>query len=72
MSRTHKDSPAARSRRPRRDISVRAVRRDPPDVRKLSRALIALALSETAEADQPSASVNPAGTGNSTEQESGV
>lgn len=50
MSRTHKDSPTARNnRRPRRDISVRAVRRDPPDVRKLSRALIALALSEAAE-----------------------
>jgi hypothetical protein len=58
MSRTHKDSPVARSsRRPRRDISVRAVRRDPPDIRKFSRALIALALSE---AEQSSQAVDPA------------
>lgn len=51
MSRTYKDSPNAKQSRPRqrrqRDISVRAVRRDPPDVRKLSRALITL----TAEAE---------------------
>jgi len=33
-----------------RHISVRAVRRDPPDLRKLSRALIALAMAQ-AEAD---------------------
>lgn len=35
-----------------RRISVRAVRRDPPDLKKLSRALIALALEQAqAEAD---------------------
>lgn len=34
-----------------RHISVRAVRRDPPDLRKLSRALIALAMAQ-AEAEQ--------------------
>lgn len=35
-----------------RHIRVRAVRRDPPDLRKLSRALIALALQQAqAEAD---------------------
>lgn len=39
-------------RRPERRISVRAVRRDPPDLKKLSRALIALAMAEAqAEAD---------------------
>lgn len=53
MSRTYKDSPNARNNRPRqssrqRNISVRAVRRDPPDLKKLSRALIALATSEAA------------------------
>ncbi len=31
-----------------RHISVRAVRRDPPDLRKLSRALIALAMAQAA------------------------
>lgn len=50
MSRTYKDSPNAKHTRPRtgrrRDISVRAVRRDPPDLRKLSRALIAQATAE--------------------------
>ena len=48
MSKTYKDSPkrpAARKGR-ERHISVRAVRRDPPDLRKLSRALIALAMAE--------------------------
>lgn len=35
-----------------RRISVRAVRRDPPDLKKLSRALIALAMAQAqAEAD---------------------
>ena len=35
-----------------RRIRVRAVRRDPPDIRKLSRALIALAMAQAqAEAD---------------------
>jgi hypothetical protein len=37
----------SRSVRPReRHISVRSVRRDPPDLRKLSRALLAIALAE--------------------------
>lgn len=44
MSRTHKD---ARKYQPKeRRISVRTVLRDPPDLRKLSRALIQLALAE--------------------------
>ncbi len=50
MSKTYKDSPkrkAARKGR-ERNISVRAVRRDPPDLRKLSRALITLAMAEAA------------------------
>ena len=35
-----------------RRISVRAIRRDPPDIKKLSRALIALAMAQAqAEAD---------------------
>jgi hypothetical protein len=39
-----------RSGRPQRQISVRAVRRDSPDLKKLSQALIALAVAQ-AEAD---------------------
>lgn len=42
--------------RPDRRISVRAVRRDPPDLKKLSQALIALAMAEAeaeAQADHP-------------------
>ena len=52
MSRTYKDSPNKKSSRSKgsrarqRNISVRAVRRDPPDLRKLSRALIALAVAQ--------------------------
>src|SRR5436853_370504 len=46
MSKTFKDSPQGKSERSRRgrqrNISVRAVRRNPPDLRKLSRALIVL------------------------------
>ena len=49
MSRTYKDSRRRGYRQPRR-ISVRGVRRNPPDLRKLSRALIQLAL-EQAEAE---------------------
>lgn len=63
MSKTFKDSPASkqnrsssgsgRGRGKQRNISVRAVRRDPPDLRKLSRALIQLAVAEAeAEAQQ--------------------
>lgn len=49
MARTHKDSRRRSPAGPRR-ISVRGERRDPVDVRKLSRALIALAQAQ-AEAD---------------------
>jgi|CXWL01.1.fsa_nt_gi hypothetical protein len=35
-----------RAGRPERRISVRAVRRDPPDIKKLSQALIALAMAQ--------------------------
>ena len=65
MSRTYKDSPNAKHTRPprgrRRDISVRAVRRDPPDVRKLSRALISLAMAEAEAAAEldPAAPTTP-------------
>jgi hypothetical protein len=39
--------------RPERHITVRAIRRDPPDLRKLSRAIIALAMAQTeAEAEK--------------------
>lgn len=44
MSRTRKD--AARRGHRERHISVRAVRRDPPDLRKLSRAIVAIALAQ--------------------------
>lgn len=43
------------SRRADRKLTVRAIRRDPPDIRKLSRALISLAMAEAeraAQADQ--------------------
>jgi hypothetical protein len=64
MSKTFKDAPGSkqnrsgpgRGRGKQRDISVRAVRRDPPDLRKLSRALIQLAIAEAeAEAQQEAA-----------------
>lgn len=57
MSKTYKDSPSQKAARKGRDrdISVRAVRRDPPDLRKLSRALIQLAVAQ-AEADAQAAS----------------
>ncbi|MFH5207863.1 hypothetical protein ACHIPZ_06495 [Antrihabitans sp. NCIMB 15449] len=42
--------------RPERRITVRAVRRDPPDLRKLSRAVIAIAMAE-AEAEAQAATV---------------
>ena len=50
MSRTYKDSKKAGNRRRERHISVRAVPKDEPDLRKLSRALIQLAMAQ-AEAD---------------------
>jgi hypothetical protein len=51
MARTFKDSPhhkqaRASGRTRQRHISVRSVRRDPPDLRKLSRAVIALAMAQ--------------------------
>jgi hypothetical protein len=54
MSKSFKDRPESkrdrsgpgRGRGRQRNISVRAVRRDPPDLRKLSRALIQLAIAE--------------------------
>ncbi len=57
MSKTYKDSPSHRAARKGREcnISVRAVRRDPPNLRLLSRALIQLAMAE-AEADAQAAS----------------
>ena len=54
MARTFKDSPQGKADRERkgrtrqRHISVRSVRRDPPDLRKLSRAVIALAMTQAA------------------------
>lgn len=50
MSKTYKDSPKSKAARKgrERNISVRAVRRDPPDLPKLSRALISLAMAEAA------------------------
>ena len=46
------NSKRKRTRAADRRVSVRAVRRDPPDIKKLSRALIALALAQAqAEAD---------------------
>lgn len=53
MSRTFKDSPHRKADRGRsgrrgrqRHISVRSIRRDPPDLHKLSRAVIALAMAQ--------------------------
>lgn len=69
MSKTYKDSPQGKDRPARtgrgrqRHISVRAVRREPPDLRKLSRALISLAMTEAAaeaEAKQREAGQPPA------------
>ena len=48
MSRTYKDSRKVTGHGRERRISVRAVRRDPPDLRKLSRAVIQLAMEQAA------------------------
>lgn len=69
MSKTFKDSPASkqnrsgpgRGRGKQRNISVRAVRRDPPDLRKLSRALIQLTVAEAEAEAQQAASDQDAG-----------
>lgn len=63
MSKTYKDSLKGKAARKghERSISVRAVRRDPPDLRKLSRALIALAIAEAAaEAEAEAAATSQA------------
>lgn len=49
MSRTHKDAQRGKGSSKQRRISVRAVRRDPPDLRKLSQALIQLAMAQAAD-----------------------
>jgi|GEM_PF-2817952 hypothetical protein len=50
MSRTNRKRPGARPGGPRRRITVRSTKRTPPDLRKLSRALLDLAAAQ-AEAD---------------------
>jgi hypothetical protein len=51
MSNKRKQSPAGNRR-----VRVRGIRRDPPDIKKLSRALIALAMAQAqAEADAQAA-----------------
>lgn len=57
MSKTYKDSPKSKAARKSRErhISVRAVRRNPPDLPKLSRALISLAMAAAAEAEAQAA-----------------
>lgn len=45
MSRTRRNIKGGGGRR--RNISVRAVRRDPPDLRRLSRALVQLAMAQS-------------------------
>jgi branched-subunit amino acid aminotransferase/4-amino-4-deoxychorismate lyase len=50
MSRTKRNSPGARPGKPQRNITVRSTRRTPPDLHKLSRALLDLAAAQ-AEAD---------------------
>ncbi|SDI90008.1 hypothetical protein SAMN05444157_0711 [Frankineae bacterium MT45] len=65
MSKTYKDAPDGKARRTRRgagqqrNISVRAVRRDPVDLRKLSRALIQLALAEAEAETDTSTNTEP-------------
>ncbi|TQF73355.1 hypothetical protein FK531_07530 [Rhodococcus spelaei] len=51
MSQTRRNS-CRKNGRGERHISIRAVRRDPPDLRKLSRAVITLALAEAEAAKQ--------------------
>lgn len=52
--------------KPERIVTVRSVRRDPPDLRKLSRAVIAMALRDTeaqAEAREAMNATNPPDSG---------
>ncbi|MDQ1745486.1 MAG: hypothetical protein QOE23_3825 [Pseudonocardiales bacterium] len=62
MSKTYKDSQRSKAARKGRErhISVRAVRRDPPDLRKLSRALITLAMAEAEAAAEAEAQATAA------------
>jgi len=78
MSKTFKDAPGSkqnrsapgRGRGKQRNISVRAVRRDPPDLQKLSRALIQLAIAEAeAEAQQAATGQDATGSEPTVEQE---
>ena len=46
MSRTNRKRPGARPGGPRRRITVRSTKRTPPDLRKLSRALLDLAAAQ--------------------------
>jgi len=78
MSKTFKDAQGSkqnrsgpgRGRGKQRNISVRAVRRDPPDLRKLSRALIQLAMAEAeAEARQAATDQDTASPESAAEQE---
>jgi hypothetical protein len=56
----NKQNRRKRGGRPERRISVRAVRRDPPDLKKLSQALIALALAQAEkEAQEQSSGDSP-------------
>lgn len=51
-----------KSRKPERHFTVRGVRRDPPDIKKLSKALIALAMAEAereAQAEQAARTNGP-------------
>jgi hypothetical protein len=57
---SNKQNRRKRAGRPERRLSVRAVRRDPPDLKKLSQALIALALAQAEkEAQEQSTGVTP-------------
>lgn len=54
MSRTSRNRPGSRPRKAQRRITVRSTRRTPPDLHKLSRALLELAAAQ-AEADAQAA-----------------
>lgn len=62
-------------RREERRITVRGIRRDPPDIRKLSKALIALAMAEAereAQAEQVAREAKPTVTAASKSPKGGV
>lgn len=75
MSRTHKDSPRehrASHRGRRRNISVRGVRRETPDYRRLSRAALELARAQSeAEAEAEATKRSTADTPTSDEESNG-